>query len=127
MADRENTKGVRSKKDTVIVHPLPTRMENKRMSKEDFLERRRLDNEANVAAEAAKAKVLKEKGITKDESKQSEDIESVKKTISSLKSQIKETRDEVAQAPTSKKLKAKLDKLSGKLDLAEDKLDTLEV
>ena len=119
-------KGVMSSRVAVKVNPVPTRMENKFISKATFLENLRKDKEANAAAEAARTEVLKKKGLSVNEGNSQDSLEAAGKKVANIKSAIKDSKSDLEKAPASKRIKDKLAKLNAQLDDAENKLDELE-
>lgn len=125
MADEQKPKkkGVYSKRKSVKVDPLPYNPELKHVSKKRFLELRQIDKEARAAADEARAKVLKERGISPVEASKKAEVEDVKSEIEELKEQIKETKEALEADPNSKRLANRLNKLMGKLEDAENALN----
>lgn len=126
MGEKSQSKGIQSKQKKIVVVPVKIRMANKFMSKAAFKERRQKDREANAAADAARARVLAERGVNEEDEKKTEQISSLKGLVAVIKKDIKVSKAYLSEKPDSKKEKVKLGKLNEQLDEAENNLDELE-
>lgn len=126
---KQNKKGITSKHREVRIDPVPTRMENKTISKEEFKKRREKERLANKAADAARAKVLADAGMTREEGNTADELDETQELVDSLKEKIQKVNEKIGAETDAKKsagLKKKLEKLQQELEEAEEKLEKLE-
>ena len=114
------------KKTAPVVKYLPTQMENKFISKAEFLKRRASAKIAQAAADEAYRKSLAGSGVTPAEASASDDLESAEEKVGQIKAEIVKTTEALNEKPESKTLMKKLEKLQVELTDAENAVEELE-
>lgn len=120
-------KGIMNKnKGGVTVRYLPTRMENKRISKAEFIAYREKQKRADLAAEAARRKALADEGLSEDTPPDSsEKVSALEKKIEATKGKIIKAKEDLEDDPENAKAKKTLLKLQEQLDVLEDELESI--
>lgn len=120
-------KGITTDDERPAVIPMKTDMENKQLSKKQFVEKYALEAEAENAAKEAKQKVLdaargKKSTGKKVDSAAEPEPESTDndEKIEALRAQLAEVEAKLKKDPDSKKLLKDKNKISADLDAAED-------
>ena len=126
MAEKDNTKGVKTTKKAPVVKMLPFRAENKRISKAKFIDNRKRDKAAQAAADIAYDKEMAKSGKDEGNVDAEKDLEDTQRRVADVKAKMKEVVAELGSDPDNRSLKMKKGKLSKQLDDAENHLDELE-
>lgn len=118
--------GITTTRKTPVIHPMPNDRENLKLSKDQFIEKRKKIKKANAAAEEARRKSLAESGINETDQEKNDKKENLTAQIQDLKPKIKAAKEAADAKPDSKAAQKKLADLQRKLEEAENALDELE-
>ncbi len=115
----EDVKGIRTNNERPQVIPMETDMENKHLSKADFVAKYDAQKKADEAGKAARQKVLDEAKAAKKGATQ-KPVDPNEEKINKLRAELADVEKELKDDPTSKKLLKQKNKIAGELDKAED-------
>lgn len=124
MAKIDEVKGVRAKNKKPLVIPLPYAPENQFISRDEFIRRRKIQNEAKEAAEKAKNEVLAKYDIPSQPSDSQKTVDkkssgSQGKKIGSLRKRLALAESKVQEFPSSLAWKKRASELSQELEALE--------
>ena len=125
MATKNEVRGVTAKRERPVVIPKPYTPENQHISKEEFLRRRKTENEANAAGEEARLKVLRERGVidAKGQKAPAAKENEAEEVLVKLRKDLATAQQKLDENPTSKAMKKKVQEISDKIEAAEIEAD----